>query len=97
MNFYIVSYDIESDRKRNKVAGILEGYGVRVQYSVFECVISGEECTAMKTRLGKLFEKGKNNDSIRIYKLCKGCVDNIEVIGVKKGNDFEAFKKAIII
>ena len=30
----VVSYDISNDRRRRKVATILEGYGYRVQYSV---------------------------------------------------------------
>ena len=34
---YVVSYDITSDRLRNKIAKTLEGYGTRIQYSVFEC------------------------------------------------------------
>ena len=33
---YVVSYDIGSDKLRNKVAKVLLGYGNRVQYSVFE-------------------------------------------------------------
>ena len=37
---YVVSYDISSDRLRNKVARTLEGYGTRIQYSVFECKLS---------------------------------------------------------
>jgi CRISPR-associated protein Cas2 len=31
----IVAYDIPDDRRRNAVAHILEGFGDRVQYSVF--------------------------------------------------------------
>ena len=34
---YIVSYDITSNKLRRKIAKELENYGVRVQYSVFEC------------------------------------------------------------
>ena len=34
---YLVCYDITSDRVRNKIVKTLEGYGRRVQYSVFEC------------------------------------------------------------
>ena len=34
---YLVSYDITSDKRRRKIAKILENYGKRIQYSVFEC------------------------------------------------------------
>lgn len=37
---YVISYDIESNKIRTKLAKLLEGYGVRIQYSVFECNLS---------------------------------------------------------
>ena len=37
--FYLVCYDIVSDYRRNKVSQLLEGYGIRVQRSVFECLL----------------------------------------------------------
>ena len=43
LTMYVISYDIVSDRLRNKVAKVLLGYGKRVQYSVFECRISQEK------------------------------------------------------
>ncbi|MFW6359187.1 MAG: CRISPR-associated endonuclease Cas2, partial [Chroococcales cyanobacterium] len=39
MLLYLVTYDIPCDKRRKKVADLLEGYGQRVQYSVFECVL----------------------------------------------------------
>lgn len=35
--FVVVSYDIKNDKRRRKVMKLMEGYGERVQYSVFEC------------------------------------------------------------
>ncbi|MEW6376162.1 MAG: CRISPR-associated endonuclease Cas2, partial [Thermodesulfobacteriota bacterium] len=37
--FYVVSYDIPDDQRRIKIAKILEDFGDRVQYSVFECLL----------------------------------------------------------
>ena len=34
---YIAVFDVTEDRERARVAKVLEGYGVRVQKSVFEC------------------------------------------------------------
>ena len=34
---YLVSYDICDPKRLRKVARSLEGFGVRLQYSVFEC------------------------------------------------------------
>ena len=35
MFLYVISYDIPDDKRRKKIADLLEGYGQRVQYSVF--------------------------------------------------------------
>ena len=34
---YVISYDIDDDKRRNKISKVLEEYGVRVLESVFEC------------------------------------------------------------
>lgn len=39
----LVIYDIPDDKRRNKLATFLEGYGRRVQKSAFECFLSLEE------------------------------------------------------
>ncbi|MDO5423016.1 MAG: CRISPR-associated endonuclease Cas2 [Eubacteriales bacterium] len=77
---YVVSYDIHSDKIRNKVAKILEGYGVRVQYSVFECRLSQRQYEQMYEKLVLLsMDTGENG--IRIYHLCGKCEKGIKVIG----------------
>jgi CRISPR-associated protein Cas2 len=43
---FVIAYDIEQDRRRNKVMSALKDYGLRVQYSVFECDLD-------RARLGK--------------------------------------------
>ncbi|MGY2838709.1 CRISPR-associated endonuclease Cas2 [Thermostichus sp. MS-CIW-41] len=37
MQLYVITYDIPDNKRRKKVSDLLEGYGRRVQYSVFEC------------------------------------------------------------
>jgi CRISPR-associated protein Cas2 len=50
MFLYIVAYDIPSNRRRKKVSDILEGYGRRVQYSVFELVLVKSKYDEMRRR-----------------------------------------------
>jgi CRISPR-associated protein Cas2 len=64
---YIITYDIPDDRCRTKVAKILEGYGKRVQYSVFECDISDKLLKELKSKLRKKVDMEK--DSIRFYSI----------------------------
>ena len=40
---YLIVYDIEDDKRRKKISDLLEGYGVRVNYSVFEFYLSQKE------------------------------------------------------
>jgi len=39
----VIAYDITDDRRRERVSTFLEDYGLRVNYSVFECELEGEE------------------------------------------------------
>lgn len=87
--FFLISYDIEDDKKRNRIAKIMEDYGKRVQFSVFECLMDMEQLNKLKNDFEKIIDKEK--DSIRIYRLCENCQKLIEVIGegeITKDLDF---------
>lgn len=79
--FYIVSYDIPDDKRRNNVAKVLLDFGDRVQYSVFECIMDDMLREKMTSRLRKII---KEEDSIRIYTLCAKCEKTIMVLGSGK-------------
>ncbi|AIE73549.1 MULTISPECIES: CRISPR-associated endonuclease Cas2 [unclassified Synechocystis] len=76
---YIICYDIPDDRRRKKVADLLEGYGVRVQYSVFECYLSAKKLKELQRRLRKQFNQ--NEDSIRFYPLSPSMLSQTMVWG----------------
>lgn len=50
----MVTYDISDDRERARVAKVLEGFGVRVQESVFECRLTVAYRNTLIERLNKL-------------------------------------------
>jgi len=77
-HFLIVSYDIPSNRRRYKVMKTMEGFGTRVQYSVFECRLKPREIDDLRKRLKKLIEQ---EDSIRLYFLGAEDVKRIERLG----------------
>jgi CRISPR-associated protein Cas2 len=68
---YVIAYDIVNDKRRKKVSEILEGYGVRVNYSVFEAELSSNELEKIKTELKKIVSK--KHDSVRFYHICRNC------------------------
>ena len=79
---YVISYDIEKDRIRNKVAKTLEDYGRRVQYSVFESYITAKQYDQLYRKLVKLMT-AEEEGNIRIYTICANCEARIATIGVK--------------
>lgn len=79
---YVIVYDISVDKRRNNVAGILEGYGDRVQYSVFECLLDGDQFKALWEEIGEAVEDSE--DSVRAYRLCAACVARTRTFGQAK-------------
>ena len=79
-DFFIVSYDITDDKRRLKVANVLEDYGDRVQFSVFEVFVSEKSKNRMLERIKRIVDK--DNDSVRIYFLCRACLSKLEILGI---------------
>ncbi|TAH49151.1 MAG: CRISPR-associated endonuclease Cas2 [Chloroflexota bacterium] len=76
---YVIAYDIPDDKRRGKVAKLLEGYGARVQRSVFEADLDARGYADLRKRLGRwIVEK---EDSVRFYQLCANCRGQVETIG----------------
>ncbi len=53
MLFYIICYDVPDNKRRKQIADLLEGYGSRVQYSVFECVLRQKQFQNLQKKLKK--------------------------------------------
>jgi CRISPR-associated protein Cas2 len=78
--FYLISYDISDNKRRAKIAKLLEGFGQRVLESVFECDLNPRAYTVLRTRLNKRI-RPTEGDQMRIYRMCANCIGNAEVIG----------------
>jgi len=61
---WLVCFDISDDKKRDKIASLLEEYGIRVQRSVFEIEINKTNLKKLTEKIKKLIKK---EDSIRFY------------------------------
>ena len=51
---YLACYDVTDDRERDRAAGVLEGFGLRVQKSVFECRLTRSGRGRLVTEIEKL-------------------------------------------
>ncbi len=78
---YVITYDIPDDRRRLRVAKALEARGERVQYSVFECLLTEQQFEELwKEVRRKIDEK---EDTVRAYRLCAECAEWVRTMGRK--------------
>ncbi len=79
---YIISYDITNDRKRTKVSKKLEGYGVRMQYSLFECDLKVNDLRKLKKQISSIINC--RVDSVMYFPMCERCYVNRQSDGIEK-------------
>jgi CRISPR-associated protein Cas2 len=70
-HFTVIAYDITSDKKRDKVSKHLLNYGVRANYSVFECMLTEKQLAQVQQYLAKTIEP--KTDRVLVYQICKAC------------------------
>ena len=80
----VVTYDVDTktvsgEKRLRKVAKICERYGVRVQNSVFEVIVSAAEATVLKEELKEIIDL--KLDSVRFYRLGNSYAHKIETMG----------------
>ncbi len=75
----MISYDIQEQGPRRKIQKTLEGFGQRVQFSVFECSLTDRRYSELKEKIVSFMKK--ETDSLRFYRLCEHCVKKIEIQG----------------
>ena len=82
MDYYIITYDIRDDRRRNKIFKLLNGYATPVQFSVFEGHVRREDIVMLQHQVRKLMHS--RDDSVCFYRQCARCVEQIERLGVNQ-------------
>ena len=94
----LVSYDVNTVDKAGKnrlrrVAKSCEGYGIRVQYSVFECEVDPAQWAELKHRLLDIMNKEKDN--LRFYYLGSNWQRRVEQHG--KGEVLSQFEDPLVL
>lgn len=77
--YVVVSYDVSDDARRRRVAKVLAAFGERVQYSVFDCLLTDKRLMELDDRIRKVIDESQ--DSVRFYKLCSACERRMRVRG----------------
>jgi len=88
----VVTYDVntetpEGKRRLRNIANVCKDYGLRVQNSVFECVVSPAQEVELKKRLLEIINE--DSDSLRLYNLGGNYRSRIEHIGSKNVFDID--------
>lgn len=88
--FVIVCYDVSNQdsagaRRLRRIAEACKNYGVRVQYSVFECRLEAKDWVVLKDKL--LSEYDAQRDSLRFYYVSSDDAQRIEHHGVRRPLD----------
>ncbi len=77
--FWVVSYDIPDDKRRRNVSKILEGFGRRAQYSVFECEIDDDQRKKLEKQLKQAINT--DEDDIRFYPINRADLQRVRLLG----------------
>jgi CRISPR-associated protein Cas2 len=67
-NLFLIAYDTPDDLRRRRFARVLDGWGQRVQDSVYEAWLEARQLSHLMGELQALADPVE--DSIRIYRLC---------------------------
>ncbi|WCJ60665.1 CRISPR-associated endonuclease Cas2 [Fontisphaera persica] len=78
----VVAYDIADAKRLARVARVCEDYGVRVQYSVFECHLDEDEFNDFWLRL--LEEINEEEDRLVAYKIDARCAKDTLTAGTMR-------------
>ena len=77
----IVAYDITEPRRLHRIAEICEDYGMRVQYSVFECRLEADIFDRFWNDLASTIDP--STDRLVAYKVCAACARDIRSGGTQ--------------
>lgn len=80
---WIVAYDVADAKRRAKIAAAMEDVGIRIQFSVFECMLTASELKQLIAKLTTLVDH--QDDSIRFYPLCADCANKVVRTGKRAG------------
>ena len=86
--FVLVAYDIADNKRLQRIAKIMEDYGDRVQYSVFEMEVDRSTFRQMRQRTENVLEE--DEDGVKYFFLCERCAGRVEVLGqdAEKAGEF---------
>lgn len=78
-SWYLVMYDVRDPKRLRKAAKHLEGYGSRMQYSVFRVRMNDRERERLGFEMKRILD---DEDNLLIIGLCERCSAKVEKMNV---------------
>lgn len=72
--WHLVAYDIHDEVRLRRVAKLIEGYGERIQFSVFRCRMTPQTRAELLWRLTQITG---DEDALMIVPLCDRCIGDV--------------------
>jgi CRISPR-associated protein Cas2 len=72
--WWLVCYDVREPGRLRRTARHMEGYGERVQYSVFRCWLTARQMEQLRWELTEILE---SEDDILMIPICGPCATGI--------------------
>lgn len=72
--WHLIAYDVRDPQRLRKVAKMLEGYGTRIQYSIFRCRLDNATLEKLHWELNQIMEK---EDDLLVMPLCADCAAKV--------------------
>jgi CRISPR-associated protein Cas2 len=76
---YVICYDVADEKRRLCLARCLDGYGDRVQFSVFEAVLDHALAQRMVEEVKAIIVK--TEDRVSVFALCAACARQVLRLG----------------
>jgi CRISPR-associated protein Cas2 len=73
-HWWLACYDVRDPERLRKTAKHLEGYGERMQYSVFRCWLTRLEMERLRWELTEILQP---EDDLLLIPVCAGCAAGI--------------------
>ena len=84
-HWHLVGYDVRDPKRLRKAAKTLEGYGERVQLSLFRCRLDNRTVEKLRLELALILEP---EDDLLIVPICEACAAKVAVRSETKGDDW---------
>ena len=73
-DWHLIAYDVRDPKRLRKVAKILEGYGSRIQYSIFRVRVDRQTLEKLHWELNQVMEAV---DDLLVMPICKSCASKV--------------------